>query len=113
MSLPNLVPLEIELDRGLGLQIRWADGVSACVALADLRRACPCATCRTEREQAGRSTLPLARNSSVQQEMARVAAIEPVGNYAVRITWGDGHRTGIYDFELLRHLGERAGGGCQ
>jgi len=32
------------------------------------------------------------------------ADLEPVGNYALRFTWGDGHNTGIYSFDLLRSL---------
>ncbi len=33
--------------------------------------------------------------------------IEPVGNYAVRIVFDDGHDTGIYTWEMLADLGER------
>ncbi len=36
-----------------------------------------------------------------------VAAIEPVGHYAVRIRFDDGHDTGIYSWSYLRELGER------
>jgi DUF971 family protein len=38
--------------------------------------------------------------------MATIASAELVGNYAVRVRWADGHDTGIYDFALLRALGE-------
>jgi DUF971 family protein len=27
-----------------------------------------------------------------------------VGNYALQLTWGDGHATGIYSFRYLRTL---------
>ncbi len=30
--------------------------------------------------------------------------VEPVGNYAVRIVWSDGHSSGIYSFEHLRSV---------
>ena len=36
-----------------------------------------------------------------------IAAVEPVGNYAVRITFDDGHATGLYSWRYLRELGER------
>ncbi len=36
-----------------------------------------------------------------------VAAMEPVGHYAVRIRFDDGHDTGIYSWGYLRELGER------
>ena len=32
--------------------------------------------------------------------------ISSVGNYAITISWNDGHSTGIYSFECLRALGE-------
>jgi len=35
-----------------------------------------------------------------------IAALEPVGNYAIRILFDDGHDTGIYSWRILRALGE-------
>ena len=32
--------------------------------------------------------------------------IEPVGTYAIRFYWQDGHDDGIYNYELLRALGK-------
>jgi DUF971 family protein len=34
-----------------------------------------------------------------------IAGLEPVGNYAVRILFDDGHSTGIYSWSYLRTLG--------
>lgn len=31
-------------------------------------------------------------------------AINPVGNYALKLTFDDGHDTGLYDWNYLRHL---------
>ncbi len=36
-----------------------------------------------------------------------ITAIEPVGNYGVRLTFDDGHDTGIYAFDYLREMGEK------
>ena len=36
----------------------------------------------------------------------KIMKIEPVGNYAVRITFDDGHNTGLYVWDYLRDLGE-------
>jgi hypothetical protein len=33
--------------------------------------------------------------------------ISSVGNYAITISWSDGHSSGIYSFEHLRAIGER------
>jgi DUF971 family protein len=35
-----------------------------------------------------------------------IEAIEAVGHYAVRLTFDDGHNTGIYSWETLYSLGE-------
>lgn len=35
----------------------------------------------------------------------RIAGIEPVGNYAVRLIFDDGHDSGIYSWEILATLG--------
>jgi DUF971 family protein len=35
-----------------------------------------------------------------------ITAIDPVGNYAVRLTFSDGHNTGIFAWSYLRRLGE-------
>ena len=37
-----------------------------------------------------------------------ILEIQPVGNYAVRIAWTDGHSTGLYTWERLRELGALA-----
>ncbi len=34
-----------------------------------------------------------------------IAAIEPVGRYAVRLRFDDGHDTGLYSWDILRELG--------
>jgi DUF971 family protein len=35
----------------------------------------------------------------------KITALEPVGNYAVRIIFSDGHDTGLYSWNYLRELG--------
>ena len=39
-----------------------------------------------------------------------IMKIEPVGNYAVRITFDDMHDTGIYSWDVLKRLGEEGEG---
>ncbi len=34
----------------------------------------------------------------------RMNSVEPVGSYAVRIYWNDGHSSGIYSFDHLRNI---------
>jgi DUF971 family protein len=34
-----------------------------------------------------------------------ISAVEPVGNYALRLIFDDGHSTGLYSWSLLHELG--------
>lgn len=98
-------PIEIELDRGGELRITWADGTRSRCALAALRRACPCAACRAQREAVrGPGVLPVVPPAAEERGMALADTAELVGHYGLRITWNDGHSAGIYDYELLRSL---------
>lgn len=36
-----------------------------------------------------------------------IKEIEPVGNYAVKLVFSDGHDTGLYSWEYLHELGEK------
>jgi DUF971 family protein len=43
------------------------------------------------------------------KEQVKIKALEPVGNYAVRIVFDDGHDSGLYSWDFLLELGrERA-----
>jgi len=42
----------------------------------------------------------------IGKEDVDVTRIEPVGNYAVRLVFDDGHDSGIYSWPVLRELGE-------
>lgn len=48
----------------------------------------------------GQETLVLAKQD------VDVVAIEPVGQYAVRLSFDDGHDTGLYSWKYLRELGQ-------
>ncbi len=103
-------PVDLRLDRKDGLFISWADGRKSHFPLAFLRKNCPCATCREEREHAppptsGRSLTILSPNISKATEFTNA---KTVGNYAIQIDWADGHRTGIYDFRFLRAISPTA-----
>ncbi len=40
------------------------------------------------------------------KENVAITAIEPIGHYAVRLVFDDGHNTGLYSWTYLRELGE-------
>ena len=35
-----------------------------------------------------------------------IVALEPIGNYAVKIVFSDGHNTGLFSWSYLRQLGD-------
>ncbi len=41
----------------------------------------------------------------VGKEQVQVTGVEPIGNYAVRLVFDDGHDTGLYTWKYLRELG--------
>lgn len=83
------------------LTIEWSDGRKLTYEAATLRENCPCATCRSERTRAGvdeQQPLPGQKDVTIRH-------MSPVGNYAYKITFSDGHDTGIYPLQLLQELG--------
>ncbi len=82
-----------------GLLIEWEPGASEVFYPArELRLACPCAAC--VEEMSGR---PLLDPASVSSDI-RPLSVALVGAYGLRVSWSDGHGTGIYTFERLRAL---------
>tara|TARA_B110000495_G_C22938436_1_gene548981 strand:- start:4 stop:222 length:219 start_codon:yes stop_codon:yes gene_type:complete len=41
----------------------------------------------------------------VGKEDATIEDVEPIGNYAVRLIFGDGHDTGLYTWDYLYEMG--------
>jgi DUF971 family protein len=48
---------------------------------------------------------PSADKKISDHKNVNILAIEPVGNYAVKFIFSDGHRTGIYSWQTLYTLG--------
>jgi DUF971 family protein len=42
----------------------------------------------------------------VGKENVNITGIEPVGNYAIKLEFDDGHSTGIYSWDILYQLGQ-------
>jgi DUF971 family protein len=92
------MPAPIEIV-GLGkpeLRIVWDEGDEDRWTARELRLRCTCASC--VHEFTGEKLLDPA---TVPADL-RVAQMELVGNYGIRITYSDGHGTGIYRFAQLR-----------
>lgn len=89
--------VEVSSDQK-SLSLTWSDGLTSQVSARTLRQFCPCAGC--VEEWSGKRTLDV---DSVPLDMKIVEA-SPVGNYALSFTFGDLHRTGIYQWPYLREL---------
>lgn len=102
----SVAPTKLTLKKESHLTVEWADGITSRFAIEMLRANCPCATCRDVRAASGQNRLRVL--SAARPDDGRLIALsaEPVGNYALRIHWNDGHSAGIYSFEFLRELGK-------
>ncbi|MBT5875364.1 MAG: DUF971 domain-containing protein [Candidatus Latescibacteria bacterium] len=104
MSQITATPVHLAVDHPEPgrLTVFWDDGQECIYSLADLRKDCPCATCRDlRRELAQSDELSLMTNTSLDPSI-EVSGLETVGRYAIQFTWADGHNTGIYTYEFLR-----------
>jgi DUF971 family protein len=52
---------------------------------------------------------PLERQFVPGKRDVKIAGLEPVGHYAVRILFDDGHDTGLFSWSYLRELGRERG----
>lgn len=112
------MPTRIERLEGRRLAIDWSDGQQRRYSVRELREKCPCATCRERRreddddqEAAEPDPSALRVLPVLKAEEARpleVTAMRPAGQYAYNIQFSDGHNSGLFTFELLRQLGQRA-----
>jgi ATP-binding protein involved in chromosome partitioning len=79
-----------------GIRIAWEEGGhEGFFPARALRLACPCAGC--VEEMTGR---PLLEPGAIAPDV-RPVALALVGSYGLRVTWSDGHATGIYTFQWL------------
>ncbi len=90
-------PSELRLNAGRDLLTVGFDGGERFALRAEyLRVESPSAEVRNH---GGPKTIVLGK------EGAMIEALEPVGNYAVRISFSDGHDTGLYSWPYLHQLG--------
>jgi DUF971 family protein len=102
-------PSKLEVRGGNKLFIAWSDGQNREISFGELRKACPCATCREKRTEeekpkSGLGGLPVL--SMAEARPLTLQGMHPVGNYAYSVAFSDGHDTGIFTLELLRSLGQ-------
>jgi DUF971 family protein len=82
--------------RSRELEVRFADGMNARLSAEYLRVHSPSA--EVKGHSAGEGILVTGK------ETVGIQAIEPVGLYAVRLVFDDGHNTGLYTWNVLYEL---------
>lgn len=100
-------PEHIAISKSKGIKIDWKDGHHSEYELVYLRDKCPCAGCTGAHGTPPRtpeSEAAAANPFQMYKPVLKMLGAEPVGNYAIRINWSDGHNTGIYSFEHFRNI---------
>lgn len=98
--------VKIHISSGAGVDITWADGHSSHYDFAYLREHCPCATCNEERDKKGQLTTSPSPFAALPmfKPKARAQSATQVGNYAIQISFSDGHSAGIFSYDYLRSI---------
>ncbi len=90
-------PVELRLHQASRqLEVVFDDGVRGMLPCEFLRVYSPSAEVRGH--GAGQEVLQIGK------ETVNIVAIEPVGNYAVKLDFSDGHNTGLYSWDYLYDL---------
>jgi DUF971 family protein len=98
IGMPKPRPTDIQLyQKSRVLEIAFDDGARFKLPCEYLRVYSPSAEVRGHGP--GQEVLQLGK------EQVGITAIEPVGNYAVRLLFDDGHHTGIFSWDYLYELG--------
>ena len=82
--------------------IKWASKEESFIPLNVLRSACPCAFCSGERDVFGNKYI--GQPKGLGDNAFTLVKFEKIGLYGLRFFWKDGHKDGIYTFELLKSL---------
>ena len=104
----DLAPTSISRQNDDTIIIEWNDGSSSQWSTQELRKACPCATCREKKRSAEvePKSMSLPVLSAAEAQPLRIESMSPVGSYAYNIQFSDGHSSGIYPFARLFRNGE-------
>ena len=93
-------PEEIRLAKSKNLlNVRFDNGKSFSLSAELLRVESPSA--EVQGHGPGQKTTPVGKRKIL------ISSVEPVGNYAIRIGFSDGHNTGIFSWDTLYNFGLR------
>ncbi len=87
---------------GFTYHLKFSDGEEGDLSVQQLRDNCPCASCQGE-QVILHEYIPI-NKPKITDAGYELENAEPVGNYAIKLTWKDGHDTGIYTWTQLKTL---------
>ena len=110
----DIVPTGLQKSDDRHLVIDWSDGQQQRIPFRVLRDNCRCAHCtekhkmyvpveEAEAEKPKSIALPVL--SLAESRPIEIVSMTPAGNYGYKVSFSDGHSSGIYSFELLRSIG--------
>ncbi len=93
-------PEEIRLSKSKdSLFVKFDNGYETILSAELLRVESPSA--EVQGHGVGQKTTPTGKAN------VTISALEPVGNYAIRISFSDGHDTGLFSWNILFDYGQR------
>lgn len=93
-----MIPANIKLHKKSALlELQYGDGTALSISAEFLRVHSPSAEVRGHGK--GQETLQTGKRH------VKLKNIEPVGNYAIKLSFDDGHDSGIYSWSYLHRLG--------
>ncbi len=96
MTAPQPTDIKIRTESRI-LEVHFDDGSHYQLPFEYLRVFSPSAEVRGH--GAGEGTLQLGKHN------VGITGVEPVGNYAIRLLFDDGHSTGLFSWSVLHELG--------
>ncbi|MFQ5823925.1 MAG: gamma-butyrobetaine hydroxylase-like domain-containing protein [bacterium] len=99
-----MYPVDVKKAGNNRLAVVWDDGHESIYTMDQLRKKCPCASCRTARETQQSNPLRVLAPQELIPKNIELKEAEVVGRYALQFRWSDGHHEGIYSFDFLRQL---------
>lgn len=101
--MPDLELTHYEILNDL-LLLQWNDNSENALQIKGMRDNCPCAHCSGETDVFG--NIYKGPPQIMKKESYIITGIQPVGYYAIRPFWKDGHHDGIFSFEFIKKLCE-------
>ncbi|MEM7626995.1 MAG: DUF971 domain-containing protein [Planctomycetota bacterium] len=101
----SAVPVDLDLKKDRALTVKWDDGRVSVYPIDYLRKMSPSAEAKALREEMAKNPLTvLPASAAGGGETLTATGAELIGNYALRVEFSDGHRTGLFTWAYLREI---------